>query len=248
MILRLKKSLGQHLLISSGVLNRIAEYAQLSEGEVVVEIGPGTGLLTKALLKYPITKLYLIELDTEMLEYLQENIKDERVVLIQADATTFNYQELGERKLKVLGNLPYNVASLIVENLIYFHSLIPLALFLVQKEVAEKWLSGKSWLSIFIQTFYELEYLMTVPPRFFKPQPKVDSALIRFKQFIKKEITDLKKYKKFLTALYQYKRKMLRKKFPEELLRECNLANNLRAEDLKLTDIFLLYEKWLQYS
>ncbi|MEZ0344267.1 MAG: rRNA adenine N-6-methyltransferase family protein, partial [Caldimicrobium sp.] len=130
--------------------------------------------------------------------------------------------------------------------IVFYHTLIPFSLFLVQKEVAEKWLSGKSWLSLFIQTLYDLEYLMTVPPRFFKPPPKVDSALIRFKKSIKKEISDLKNYKKFLTLLYQHKRKMLRKKFPEKLLKEVNLSGTLRPEDLNLKEVFHLYEKWSQ--
>lgn len=246
MSIKLKKRFGQHLLISLGVLKKIAEFAELEEEDTVVEIGPGTGLLTRELLKYPIKKLFLIELDSEMVAYLKNNLKDERIVLIQADATSFNYAELNERELKILGNLPYNVASLIVENIVFYHTLIPFSLFLVQKEVAEKWLSGKSWLSLFIQTFYDLEYLMTVPPRFFKPPPKVDSALIRFKKSIKKEISDLKNYKKFLTLLYQHKRKMLRKKFPEKLLKEVNLSGTLRPEDLNLKEVFHLYEKWSQ--
>lgn len=246
MSIKLKKRFGQHLLISPGVLKKIAEFAELEEEDTVVEIGPGTGLLTRELLKYPIKNLFLIELDSEMVAYLKNNLKDERIVLIQADATSFNYAELNERELKILGNLPYNVASLIVENIVFYHTLIPFSLFLVQKEVAEKWLSGKSWLSLFIQTFYDLEYLMTVPPRFFKPPPKVDSALIRFKKSIKKEITDLKNYKKFLTLLYQHKRKMLRKKFPEKLLKEVNLSGTLRSEDLTLKEVFHLYEKWSQ--
>lgn len=243
MAVRLKKKFAQHLLLSPGVLSKIAEFAEVKEGEVVVEIGPGTGLLTKELLKYPLKKLFLIELDPEMIEYLKKTLIDRRIILIHGDAKSFDYEALGERELKVLGNLPYNVASLIVENLVYYHQIIPLALFLVQKEVAEKWLSGKSWLSLFIQTFYDLEYLMTIPPRFFKPKPKVDSALLKFKLSIKREILDLKDYKKFLIKLYAQKRKMLRKKFPEELLKECNLPGTLRAEDLQLKEVFLLYEK-----
>ena len=240
--------MGQHLLISPGVLEKIAEFAEPKEDDIVVEIGPGTGLLTRVILKYPIKKLFLLELDPEMINYLKNNLKDERIVLIHADATVFNYNEVGERELKVVGNLPYNVASLIVENMVFHHSLIPFSLFLVQKEVAEKWLSGKSWLSLFIQTFYDLEYLMTVPPRFFKPRPKVDSALIRFRRNIKHKISSLSKYKEFLTLLYQHKRKMLRKKFSEEILQSVSISGAKRAEDLTLKEVFLLYESWLQTS
>jgi len=242
MPLRLKKSFGQHLLISPGILSKIAELCEIKRDEILVEIGPGTGLLTRELLKYPLKKLYLLELDREMLNLLEKTIQDERVVLLQADATSFNYESLKERELKVVGNLPYNVASLIVENIIYHHRLIPDALFLIQKEVAEKWLSGKSWLSLFIQTFYDLSYLMTVPPRFFKPRPKVESALVKLKRNPKSKISDPKSFKRFLTHLYQQKRKMLKKKFPVELLQSCQIPETSRAEDLSLKEVFLLYE------
>lgn len=244
MPVRLKKRFGQHLLVSSGILSKIAEFANPKEGDVFLEIGPGTGLLTQELLKYPIKKLYLIELDSEMINYLQKNLKDERIVIIQDNAVSFNYNHLNEKELKVIGNLPYNVASLIIENIIYYHFLIPKALFLVQKEVAEKWHSGKSWLSLFIQTFYDLEYLMTIPPRFFKPPPKVNSALLRFSLSPKANIEDLKNYKKFLTRLYEGKRKMLRKKFSEELFIITGINEFLRAENLTLKEVLKLYLAW----
>ncbi len=244
MPVRLKKRFGQHLLVSSGILSKITELANPEEGDIFVEIGPGTGLLTKELLKYPIKKLFLIELDAEMVDYLQKNLKDERIVIIQDNAVSFNYNNLNERKLKIIGNLPYNVASLIVENVIYYYSLIPTALFLVQKEVAEKWLSGKSWLSLFIQTFYDLEYLMTIPPRFFKPPPKVNSALLRFNLLQKAKIEDLKNYKKFLTRLYEGKRKMLRKKFSKDLFVSAGINEFLRAENLTLKEVLKLYHSW----
>ncbi|MCS7150740.1 MAG: 16S rRNA (adenine(1518)-N(6)/adenine(1519)-N(6))-dimethyltransferase RsmA [Caldimicrobium sp.] len=243
---RLKKSLGQHLLISPGILAQIAKLAEIKEDDVLLEIGPGTGNLTREILKYPFKKIYLLEFDTDMIAHLRETLQDARAVIIQADATDFDYSQLHEERIKVLGNLPYNVASLIAENVIYHHRLIPLALFLVQKEVAEKWLSGKSWLSLFIWTFYDIKYLMSIPPRFFLPPPKVTSSLLRLTLNPKTSIVDMDLYKGFLTHLYQQKRKMLKKKFPNTLLKEAGIRGEQRAEGLAIDEVLRFYHLWCQ--
>jgi len=239
--MRLKKSFGQHLLTSEGVLEKIADALEIEEGEKVVEIGGGTGNLTRKLLKRPLGKLFVIELDKEMVEKLKE-IEDERLEVIEGDASRFPLCSLGD-SLKVAGNLPYNVASLILENTVYNRECVPLAVYLLQKEVAEK-LEGKKdtgWLSTFVRTFYEVEYLMTVPPRFFRPPPKVQSGLVRLKRKEKLPVKDAKKYKAFLTKLFANRRKVLRKKVDEELLRKAGVRPEARAEELSLEDFLKLY-------
>lgn len=237
----LKKRFAQHLLISSGVLQKLVELAEIKPQEVVVEIGPGTGNLTKVLLNTPLKKLYLIEIDSEMIEHLKKTIKDERVVFIKADATKFDFSSLGEKELKLIGNLPYNVASLIIENTVMQKDLIPYAFYMVQKEVAERLIDGKSWLSIFVKTFYEVKYLMSVPARFFIPPPKVVSAFIKLERKNFKEIKDLKEYKEFLIKLFSQKRKMLKHKIEETLLKEAGILGEKRVETLELKDFLSLY-------
>ena len=239
---RLKKSFGQHLLVSEGVLSKIAKELEIKEGEVVVEVGGGTGNLTRVLLRHPLGKLYALELDEEMVEELKK-IQDERLEVIKADATEFPFCNLGE-SLKVVGNLPYNVASLIVENTVYNKDCIPLAVYMVQKEVAEK-LEGKKdtgWLSVFVRTFYDVEYLMSVPARFFVPPPKVTSAVIKLKRNEKLEVENLKEYKEFLIRLFENRRKVLRKKIDQRLLEKAGINPEARVEELKLEDFFKLYE------
>ncbi|RUM31534.1 MAG: 16S rRNA (adenine(1518)-N(6)/adenine(1519)-N(6))-dimethyltransferase [Aquifex sp.] len=241
-MVKLKKSLGQHILVSEGVLKKIAEELEVKEGDTVVEVGGGTGNLTKILLQYPLKKLYVIELDERMVERLRE-IGDERLEVIKGDASEFTFCDFG-KKLKLVGNLPYNVASLIIENTVYNKECIPLAVYMVQKEVAEK-LQGKKdtgWLSVFVRTFYDVSYVMTVPPRFFVPPPKVQSAVIKLIKNEKISVKDLKKYKHFLTKVFQNRRKALRKKIPEELLKEANIDPNARVEQLKLEDFLKLYK------
>ncbi|WP_461828705.1 16S rRNA (adenine(1518)-N(6)/adenine(1519)-N(6))-dimethyltransferase RsmA [Aquifex sp.] len=239
---KLKKSFGQHLLVSEGVLSKIAEELNIQEGETVVEIGGGTGNLTRVLLKHPLKKLYVIELDDEMIEHLK-SISDDRLEIIKADASEFPFCELGG-SLKVVGNLPYNVASLIIENTVYNKDCIPLAVYMVQKEVAEK-LEGKKdtgWLSIFVRSFYDIEYVMSVPARFFIPPPKVTSAVIKLKKNEKIKVDSLKDYKFFLTRLFENRRKVLRKKIDRSILEKAGINPNARVDELKLKDFFKLYE------
>lgn len=241
MTYKLKKRWGQHLLIASGIIKKLTEFIKINPGEIVVEIGPGTGNLTKELLKTDLGKLYLIEIDPEMIEILKRKIKDERVIIIHADATKFDFSSLEEKNLKLVGNLPYNFASLIIENTVFYKDYISFAFYMIQKEVAERLIDGKSWLSIFVQTFYELEYLMSIPPKYFIPQPKVVSAFIRFKRKDYYEITNLKEYKQFLIRLFSQKRKMLKHKIDKIYLENLNISEKKRVEELKLKDFLSLY-------
>ncbi len=240
--MRLKKSFGQHLLIAPGILQRIVEFADIKPGEVVVEIGPGTGNLTRYLLKTQLKKLYLIELDREMVELLCKKIKDSRVELILADAKNFDFSSLSEKRLKLIGNLPYNVAGLIIENTVNFKDLIPEAYYMVQKEVAERLKSTTSWLGTFVNTFYTVDYLMTIPPRFFLPPPRVYSALLVLRRRMEPALDiEPESYKKFLTRLYAQKRKMLKRKIKEEVLIKAGISPNKRVEELYTEDFIKLF-------
>lgn len=232
-------------MVSSGVLDRLVELAEIKE-EVVVEIGPGTGNLTKRLLNTPLKRLYLLEIDPEMVEKLKVSLNDPRVVILQTDATTFDFNILNEKELKLIGNLPYNVASLIIENTIYHKHLIYQAFYMVQKEVAERLIQQKSWLSVFVNTFYQLEYLMSIPPRFFVPPPKVNSAYLKFTRKNFDEIKDLKRYKSFLVQIFSQKRKMLKHKVPPEILEKASILPQKRVEELNLLDFITLYQIWVQ--
>ncbi|RKX57860.1 MAG: ribosomal RNA small subunit methyltransferase A [Thermodesulfobacteriota bacterium] len=237
----LKKKWGQHLLIAGGILKKLVEFAQIKD-EIVVEIGPGPGNLTKELLRTPLKKLYLIEIDPEMIEKLKKSISDKRVIIIHADATKFDFSSLGYKDLKLIGNLPYNVASFIIENTVYFKDYIPFAYYMIQKEVAERLIKGYSWLSVFVRTFYNLKYLMSIPPRFFIPPPKVQSSFIEFKRKDFEEIKDLIKYKKFLTSIFAQKRKILRNKIPENVLYKASINPHSRVEELSINEFIRLFK------
>jgi len=240
-MVRLKRSFGQHLLVSEGVLERIAESLAISEGDRVVEIGGGTGNLTRVLLRTPLSRLYVLELDPEMVHRLRE-IEDSRLEVIRADAAEFPLCSLGE-ELKAVGNLPYNVGSLIIENVVAHRECIALGVFMLQKEVALR-LAGKgeiSWLTVFLNAFYRTEYLMSVPPRFFTPQPKVDSGVIRVTRREEMPSVDTRSFKSFLVKLFSMRRKKLKKKIPEDVLKRAGVDPDLRVEQISLEDILRLY-------
>ncbi len=239
---RLKKRFGQHLLVSQGAIKNIVKFANIKPGEVVVEIGPGTGNLTKELLKAPLSRLYLVEIDEEMFNKLSEELKDQRVKVFLADATEFDFFSLGHENIKCIGNLPYNVASLIIENTVKHHPLVSEAIYMVQKEVGIRLEKEKSWLSIFVRTFYEVEYMMSLPPKFFIPPPRVESSVIRLKRKNLTTPIDPQKYKEVLTKLFHARRKMLKQKVPLSILNAAGIKPEKRVDELELKEFLLLYD------
>ena len=242
-----KKRFGQHFLKSKGVVEKIADALEITPEDTVIEIGPGTGVLTEELLKRKPKKLIALELDRELIPLLEGKFKSfPQFELVNADATKLDFCKFGKH-LKLVGNLPYNVGSLIVLNTILAKDCIDRAVYMLQKEVAERLtLKHKkpSWLGIFLNTFFDTEYLMSVPPRFFEPPPKVVSAVIKMTPKGDSPDFDLGDYKSFLERLFADRRKMLRKKLPQEVLEKANIDPTKRVEELNLEDFIRLYKLW----
>ncbi len=241
-----KKEFGQHFLKSGGVVEKIVEVAQITPQDEVIEIGPGTGALTETILKKGSPKkLIALEVDKTLIPLLREKFKDfPNLEILNADATEVDFCKLADRPI-LLGNLPYNVGSLIVLNTVMAKDCIKRAVYMLQKEVAEKLtLKSKkpSWLSIFVNTFFDTEYIMSVPARFFYPPPKVTSAVIKMTPKREQPDFDLEDYKRFLEKVFSERRKMLKKKLPLEVLNKTNIDPNQRVEQLKLEDFIRLYK------
>ena len=244
-----KKRFGQHLLISEGILSKIVNEIEVKYTDTIVEIGVGTGQLTKEILNRNPKVLYGIEIDKIAYLIIEEKFSEyENFKLIKDDFFNVNLFELAKsEKIKLVGNLPYNVSSLILINTIFFIDIIERTVFMLQKEVAEKLIAkprtkNYTFLSVFIQTFFEIEYIMSVPPRFFSPPPKVVSAVV--KMLPKDSFPDLDKkaFKNFVSSLFANKRKMLRKKLPIEALKEANIPETARVEELNLEDFLILFK------
>ena len=245
-----KKSLGQHILISEGVIKKIVDYIDIREDDLIIEIGVGTGQLTEEILKRNPKTVYGIEIDDRVYPIVEERLKEyQNFKLIKKDYFDVNIRELANgNRIKVVGNLPYNIASLILIDTAFYIDLITFNIFMIQKEVAEKLVAkprtkAYTFMSVFLQTFFDTEYLMSVPPRFFSPPPKVVSAVVKLtpKESIPIPLNEMKSYKKFVSGLFANRRKMLRSKIRADILEKANINPTARAEELTVEDFIKLF-------
>jgi len=186
-MVRAKKHLGQHFLKDASVAERIAKAIDGESGNVL-EIGPGTGILTKSLILREFQNLKLVELDSESVEYLQQNFFKSDFELIAGDFLRLNLQEMfGGKPFTLTGNFPYNISSQILFRIFENREIIPEMVGMFQKEVAERVAANEGSktygiLSVLLKVYYQIEYLFTVDAHLFNPPPKVQSAVIKLKR------------------------------------------------------------------
>lgn len=235
-----KKHLGQHFLTDKNIANKIVSC--LSDFPIVCELGPGTGVLTDPLLKNEnIKELKLIEIDTESVEYLQNNFSDSRLSIISDDFLKIDVSKITESNFALIGNFPYNISSQIFFRVIEYRNQIPEVVGMIQKEVAERIAApygNKTYgiLSVFLQTWYDIEYCFTVNENVFNPPPRVKSAVIRLKRNEKTTIDcDEKLFVQTVKASFNHRRKTLRNSL-RPMLSDISKATHrffdLRAEQL----------------
>ncbi len=213
---RAKKSLGQHFLKDKNIAQKIVG-SLLNESTCnVLEIGPGTGVLTQFLLEIPALSVKVVEIDKESVIYLNENYPELENRIIAADFLKQNLDSFFEGKFSVIGNFPYNISSQIFFKILDNREIIPEVVCMLQKEVAERICSehGKKTygiLSVLLQSYYDLEYLFTVNENVFIPPPKVKSAVVRLVRK-QKHVADCDQdfLAKVVKAAFNQRRKMLR--------------------------------------
>ncbi len=228
-----KKYLGQHFLRDETVAQKIADSLALKNYKNVLEIGPGMGVLTKYLLKKDIVT-YVIEIDTESVEYLQANYLNLAPRIIEKDFLKYNLKEtFKEEPFAIIGNFPYNISTQIVFKTLEMRNQIPEFSGMFQKEVAQRICSKEGSkvygiLSVLTQAFYNAEYLFTVPPNVFNPPPKVESGVLRLtrKADYSLPCNEVLFFKVVKTA-FQQRRKTLRNS-----LKTFNLSDNLKANGI----------------
>lgn len=183
---RAKKHLGQHFLKDENIASRIAGSLSATTKQVL-EVGPGTGVLTKYLLKQNFEKFVAVEIDRESAAFLRTNYPELSDGLIEADLLRMDFASLFNGQFSVIGNFPYNISSQILFRVLENHEQVNEAVGMFQKEVAVRIAAptGKKdygILSVLLQAWYDIEYLFTVDPSVFVPPPKVQSAVIRLQR------------------------------------------------------------------
>lgn len=241
--------LGQHFLVRKTILESIARAACPAPGGTVIEIGPGKGALTTHLLAHA-ARVIAIEIDPVLVLYLTAKFREEpRLTLIESDVLKADLSGWGT--VTVVGNLPYYITSPIVERVLTLGPLLELAVFLVQKEVAERMTASAGsrdygYLSVQTQFYSTPELLLGVPPSAFHPPPKVDSAVVRMTPKAAPDSVDARGFLKFAGLCFRQKRKTLRNNllgsYDKALLEEIPEAR-LRAEQLGMEGMMDLYER-----
>ena len=213
---RAKKALGQHFLTDQSVSRSIAEALTKDGPRDVLEIGPGTGVLTQYLLEREDIDLKMVELDGESVEYLLTHFADLQGRLIQADYLKLDIHRFFKGPYRVIGNFPYNISSQIFFKILEDKDLVPEVVCMIQKEVAERIAEqpgSKTYgiLSVLLQAWYDIEYLFTVGSGAFNPPPKVQSAVIRLRRNSRTELgCDEKLFKIVVKTAFNQRRKTLR--------------------------------------
>lgn len=245
-----KKSLGQHFLQDQDIASEIVQALSQHQGyKQVLEIGPGMGVLTHYLLKLTGITIFVNEIDRESIAYLQREFPALKNNIIPGDFLQLNPEQLFDGPVAIIGNFPYNISSQIFFKILEHKNLVPEVVCMLQKEVAARIASppgSKVYgiLSVLLQAFYNIEYLLSVPPEVFNPPPKVQSAVIRLRR---NEVLQLPCNEKLFFRLvkqgFNNRRKTLRNalkpiNLPEEM-QDMKILN-LRAEQLSVNDFIHL--------
>ena len=226
-----KKALGQHFLKDEGIAQRIAatldEFPQLP----VLEVGPGTGMLTQFLLKNG-RDLTVVEIDRESIAYLQQHFPPLNGRILQEDFLKMDFAKLYSGEFCIIGNYPYNISSQIFFKVLDNKDKIPCCTGMIQKEVAERMAAkhgSKTYgiLSVLMQAWYDIEYLFTVGEDAFIPPPKVKSAVIRLTRNDRKQLNcNEKLFKTVVKTSFNQRRKMIRNSIKSLLPGNIDLPDN----------------------
>ena len=258
-MIRAKKSLGQNFLIDEKVLDQIVNCVEI-EDKYILEIGPGTGNLTKYILNKKPKKFTVIEKDNNLVSYLKELFK-ENLNIINEDVLDIDENLLFKERVIVFGNLPYNISTEILSKWIinlkkdfWFENLV----LMFQKEVADRIIanynnSNYGRLSILVNWKLSIKKICDIKPHSFSPKPKIDSSLLFFapkKDFYK--IDNPKNLEKITRVFFSQRRKMLKKPYNQmfngnlEIINKLKINLNLRPQNLNFDTYYKLtkeYEK-----
>ncbi len=240
-----RKRFGQNFLTDQVILSQIIRAINPQAGQAMVEIGPGLAAMTELIVQHT-QPLHVVEIDRDLVTRLRKRFSEQQLQIHQGDALAFDFASLPRaegQKLRIVGNLPYNISSPLLFHLAEFAGQVEDQHFMLQKEVVERMVAepgSKTYgrLSIMLQWRYEMELLFIVPPECFDPPPQVDSAIVRM--IPKREVLECAQDKLELVVAkaFSQRRKVIRNclagLFTEAQLLEHGIDPQARPENLSL--------------
>ena len=240
-----RRRFGQNYLRDKSVIYQIVDKINPRKEDSFIEIGPGQGAITEGI-KNNSKNLTLIEIDKENVAYLKNSLGKE-IEIFEEDVLKIDLSFIKNND-RIVGNLPYNIASQIILRFLELNEKISDMHFMVQKEMAEVLTSSpgnKSWnkFAVKVAFFYETEILMDISPEAFDIKPKVDSSLVRFKP-INSQAFEIKKLFQIIDLSFQSKRKTIFNNLKKHNINweKLKFDKNLRAEQLSLEDFLEIYK------
>ena len=244
-----RKRFGQNFLVDDQIINRIISTINPKNNEIIVEIGPGKGALTLPILEH-LDHLNVIEIDRDLVSLLN-SVQQDKLTIFEADALQFDFNQFPQ-KIRVIGNLPYNISSPLLFHLLDFREQIIDMTFMLQKEVVDRIVAthgNKTYgrLSVMMQVFFEVELMFVVPKESFEPQPKIESAILYLKTRTEPLVKNLKPLEEVVKIAFSQRRKTLKnclKSIINQSQTEIDLSQ--RAEMLSIENFITLmndYEK-----
>ncbi|MYM40493.1 16S rRNA (adenine(1518)-N(6)/adenine(1519)-N(6))-dimethyltransferase RsmA [Duganella qianjiadongensis] len=246
-----RKRFGQNFLHDQHVLDRITDSIAPAAGDTMVEIGPGLGAMTDQLTR-SLPHMHVVELDRDLVARLQQRYRPEKLTVHAGDALKFDFASLPVpegQKLRIVGNLPYNISSPLLFHLAAFAPKVKDQHFMLQKEVVERMVAepgSKVYgrLSVMLQWRYDMTLLFIVPPEAFDPPPKVDSAIVRMIPLAQPLACDGARLEAVVQKAFSQRRKVIRNclagMFTEAQIIEAGIDPGVRPETISLAQYVAL--------
>ena len=239
-MIKAKKSLSQNFLIDKNICNKIINNTHIKD-KIVLEIGPGYGILTDIILQKNPKKIFLIEKDNTLVRYLNNKYKNNsKIIIIHNDILKYNF--IYFKNIIIISNLPYNISTKIILYLFKFHKNILEMIFMIQKDVAIKFnynLKNMNKYKFLTRIVSNYKICFDVSPKVFLPKPKVTSSVVKFK--FKKKIYDLEKAIYFSKLIFKNVRKKINNniqiKVPSKIM-------NKRVNELSIDDLLFIYNNF----